>query len=162
MKNPLTLSILPAALLLGTLACSSQDYQIGVDAAKRGDYATALREWKPLADQGHAGAQFNLGWMYRQGKGVPQDFRQAARWTRRSAEQGYAAAMGGLAVMRAAGKGVIQDDILAYMWGNLGAAEGNEFAKKVRDRVSKSMTPSQLQEGQRLSRECLGKNYKGC
>ncbi len=49
-------------------------------ADQRGDYATALREWRPLAEQGNAEAQFNLGSMYYHGYGVPQDYVQAHMW----------------------------------------------------------------------------------
>jgi len=48
-------------------------YQEGLDAYERGDYDTALKEWRPLAEQGDASGQFNLGFMYDQGLGVPQD-----------------------------------------------------------------------------------------
>ncbi len=48
-------------------------FQAGLDAYKRGDYATALKEWRPSAVQGDASAQYNLGWMYRKGQGVQQD-----------------------------------------------------------------------------------------
>ena len=47
------------------------DYQAGMDAHNRGDYATALREWRPLAEQGMAIAQFHLGQLYARGQGVP-------------------------------------------------------------------------------------------
>ena len=197
MSKLLTFSILLSTLLLGTLAWS-QDLGRGWDAYNKGDYATALREWKPLAEQGDTAAQFNLGWMYgeglgvpedvqqavkwyrrsadqgdaaaqytlgliyNQGRGVPQDFKQAVEWYRRSAEQGHAMAMGNLAVLYENGDGVLQDDVLAYMWGNLGAAEGDFIGEVARGLVSKRMTPSQLEEAQRRSRECLRKNYKGC
>ena len=46
--------------------------QSPTDCAQRGDFATALREWTPLAEQGHATAQYNLGFMYDSGEGVPQ------------------------------------------------------------------------------------------
>ena len=68
----------------------SADFQKGMDAAQTGDFATALREWKPLAEQGHANAQFNLGMMYTIGRGVPQDDKTAAKWYRLAAEQGHA------------------------------------------------------------------------
>ena len=45
----------------------------GVAAYKWGAYGIALREWRPLAEQGNAKAQYNLGVMYRNGQGVPQD-----------------------------------------------------------------------------------------
>ncbi len=55
-------------------------YQAGLDAYERGDYETALKEFLPLAEQGHVWAQSLLGSMYDQGKGVPQDYQEAARW----------------------------------------------------------------------------------
>ncbi len=48
-------------------------FQEGLDAYNRGDYDTALKEMRPLAEQGVAAAQHNLGVMYRMGHGVPQD-----------------------------------------------------------------------------------------
>ena len=51
-------------------------------AAERGDFATALRLWHPLAEQGNSTAQYNLGAMYSQGQGVPQDYNEAAKWFR--------------------------------------------------------------------------------
>src|SRR5712691_4750020 len=58
----------------------STGFQEGADAYQRRDYATALRAWLPLAQQGHATAQFNLGVLYGQGQGVPQDHLQAYLW----------------------------------------------------------------------------------
>ncbi len=48
-------------------------------AYERGDYQMALRLWHPLADQGDADGQHNLGVMYRDGQGAPQDDAKAAR-----------------------------------------------------------------------------------
>ncbi len=56
------------------------------------DFETALRECKPLAEQGNAVAQTRLGWMYRAGKSVPEDWVEAERWYRKAAEQGSAEA----------------------------------------------------------------------
>ncbi len=55
-------------------------YEDARDAYASGDYATALRLWRPLAEQGHADAQYSLGVMYSQGRGVPQDYVQAHMW----------------------------------------------------------------------------------
>ena len=49
-------------------------------AYNRGDYATAVRLWQPLANGGDADAQFNLGQLYYRGRGVPQDYAEAAKW----------------------------------------------------------------------------------
>ena len=70
MKQLLILPVLLLTLLVGTPAFSA-DFQKGLTAAQSGDFATALREWTPLAEQGNAVAQYNLGWMYEHGKGVP-------------------------------------------------------------------------------------------
>ena len=58
-------------------------------AAARGNYATAVRLWRHLADGGDPVAQFNLGFCYAQGHGVARDKIQAAQWYRLAAEQGH-------------------------------------------------------------------------
>ena len=69
---------------------SAQDFQKGLEAYENGDYATALKEWEPLAEGGNSRAQFNLGVMYDDGQGVPQDDKEAVRLYTLAAEQGYA------------------------------------------------------------------------
>ena len=64
----------------------SADFQKGSAAYQSGDYATALREWTPLAKQGNVGAQYLLGVMYRKGQGVPQDYKSAVKWWRLAAK----------------------------------------------------------------------------
>ncbi len=65
---------------LGLTAPAWAGLDEGVAAFKRGDYATALREWRPLAEQGNAASQALLGGMYGLGRGVPQDYVQAHVW----------------------------------------------------------------------------------
>ena len=67
-------------------------FKDGMDAYQRGDYATAMRLWRPLADQGNAAAQLYLGIMYEEGWGGPQDYSAALSWYRNAADQGNAAA----------------------------------------------------------------------
>ena len=130
----------------------------GKEAIDRGDYATALKEWRPLAEQGEARAQTNLGVMYRLGEGVPQDNTEAVRWYRRAAEQGHTKAQFKLGAMYFMGRGVPQDDVQAHMWLNLAAAPGNELARKIRDNLAEKMPPAQLAEAQRLAREWTPKS----
>ena len=99
---------------------------IGLTAYNSGDYATALREWKPLAEQGDADAQSNLGLLYRKGRGVPQDYKTAVKWFRLATEQGNASAQYNLGVMYDNGYGVPQDYKTAVKWYRL-AAEQNSF-----------------------------------
>ena len=71
---------LTLTILLGSMGVSaSADFQKGLTAAQNGDFATALRQWTPLAKKGDAVAQFNLGLMYRNGNGVPQDYKTTAK-----------------------------------------------------------------------------------
>ncbi len=163
MRNLTATLCLTLAVLLGSAGMSvSQDFQVGLDAAERGDFATALRELTPLAEQGDASAQYNLGLMYDNGWGVPQDDKTAVKWYRLAAEQGNTSAQGNLGAMYAFGKGVIKDYVYAHMWGNIAASNGNETGTKLRDFVEKKMTPSQLETAQKLARECIRKKYKGC
>jgi uncharacterized protein len=108
----------------GTVAVS-QDFDKGWDAYENGDYATALKEWRPFAEQGDAFAQFNLGWMYKNGEGVPQDYQEAAKWYRLAAEQGYAKAQYNLALRYDNGEGVPQDYQEAAKWYRLAAEQGH-------------------------------------
>ena len=81
MKNLALTICLTLAILLGGVGTTwGADFNKGVDAYFSDDYATALRELRPLAEQGHAGAQSFLGWMYYEGKGVPQDDKTAVKW----------------------------------------------------------------------------------
>jgi len=82
-------AIFAAVLALMPLAALGQDYAAGLAAYERGDFDVALREWRPLAEQGDAGAQFNLGVMYADGQGEPQDYVTAHMWFKLAAADGH-------------------------------------------------------------------------
>ena len=104
------------AVLFGSVGVSaSADFEKGLTAFKSGDYETALREWKPLAEQGHAKSQFNLGVMYQKGQGVPKNYKTAVKWYRLAAKQGHALSQGKLSAMYALGQGVIKNRVYAHM-----------------------------------------------
>ena len=126
------------------------------------DDKEAVNWYRLAAEQGNAAAQYNLGLLYEKGKGVPQDDKEAVRLYRLAAEQGDADAQGNLGVMYVFGKGVIKDFVYAHMWGNIALMNGNERGASVRGHVAEKMTSSQIEEAQRLARECVKKNYKGC
>ena len=81
---------------LGALPAMAQDFQKGMAAAKRGDYASALKELRPLAEKGDSRAQSKLASMYRNGLGVPKNYAEAIKWYRRAIDQGSATAQIGL------------------------------------------------------------------
>ena len=140
----------------------SADFEKGRIAYDKGDFATALREWTPLAEQGDASAQNNLGVMYERGQGVVQVYKTAVKWYRLSAEQGNANAQLSLSLMYAIGKGVLQDKIYTHMWSNISSSNGNKDAVTIRKSVAETMTTADISTAQKLARECVRKKYKGC
>ena len=67
-------------------------YQEGMDAYERGDYDTALKEFRPLAEQGYPLAQSYLGGMYAEGEGLLKDYVLAHMWANLAAAQGLESA----------------------------------------------------------------------
>ena len=128
------------------------DFQDGIDAYERKDYKEAVRLFRPAAEQGDAFAQYNLGWMYDKGKGVPQDDKEAVKWYRLSAEQGNAEAQLNLGFMYETGQGVPQDRLLAHMWFNIAGSSGDEDAIEKRNVVEEKITPSQIEKAQEMAR----------
>ena len=153
-----TLTALLLAISVAPLnAGPSDDWNAAFDAFKRSDYATAFVLFRSLAEQGYAGAQFQLGFLYRMGWGVPQDYVEALKWLRRAAAQGNRYAQSHLGFMHRDGEGVQKDYVQAHMWFNLSAAaakfnEGN-IAAEERDKLASKMTPAQIAEAQKLARE---------
>ena len=140
----------------------SGDFNKGLTAAQNGDFATALKEWKPLAEEGDAGAQYNLGFIYQNGEGVPQDYKKAVRWWRLAAEHGDAESQHNLANRYYYGEGVARDIVYAHMWKNLAFSNGFKPAKEHLKMFGQEMTSSQIETAQKLATECVKKNYKGC
>ena len=128
-------------LSLVTISVSSAaDFATGLNAYKKGDYVTAAKEWRPLADQGDPAVQFNLGLLYLDGQGVPQVLDQAVKWFNRSAEQGYDKAQLNLGALYATGKGVKRDYVQAYKWLNICSSQGNAKCVAQRDLVAKKLS----------------------
>jgi uncharacterized protein len=121
--------ILAAVLSLAFTTVAAQDFQKGLAAYQAGDYATTLQEWIPAAEAGDAVAQYNLGIMYYNGKGVPQDYAEAVKWYRLTADQGDADAQYNLGVMYEKGQGVPQDYAEAVKWYRLAADQGTANAQ---------------------------------
>lgn len=142
----LSLAVLSAGAL-------SADFESGCAAFERGDYQGAREAWQPLAEQGHAQAQFRLGCLYAFGQGVPEDYSMAIRLYRLAAEQGDADAQNNLGGMYAEGLGVQPDQVQAYMWFAIAAATGHAMAVSNRAYVAERMTADQIAEAKALARE---------
>ena len=125
-QSRLLLLIVLAALFSGSAIAGLQE---GLDALRKGDYAVAAKELRPLADRGDAEAQYRVGLMYEFGKGFAQDKAQMMVWLGKSAAQGHAAAQTELGVIYATGDGVPQDDVKAVSWFRKAASQGNATAQ---------------------------------
>ena len=126
--NRITLT-LATVLSLAFTQVTAQDFNKGYEAYNTGDYDTAVKEWKPLAEQGYASAQFNLGIMYEYGDGVPKDYANAVKWYKLSAEQGDAAGQYSLGNMYSKGNGVIKDKAEAVRLWRLSGEQGYAYAQ---------------------------------
>ena len=153
------------AMLTFNVSCSvvfAGPLEDGLAAANRGDYATALRLWRPLADQGNADAQYNIGAVYDKALGVTRDSQEAVKWWRLAAAQGNQLAQYNLAVAYAQGRGTAQDFERSYMWFKIAAAHGLTAAEEKRVIILKRLTGPQYNSAQEMARRCEASNYQQC
>ena len=149
-------------MLISSGMVVAADYDKGTKALDSGDYKAALVEFIPLAEQGDAYAQGDLGYMYELGYGVLKNYKTAVKWYTLAAEQGKAVAQLNLGVMYVTGSGVLRDNQRAYMWFNLGSYNGSEKAGKAIEKVAKEMTPADISKAQDMSSRCLESGYTDC
>ena len=121
---------LTVVALLFSAGSAWADFDDGLAAYQRGDYATALQEWRPLAEQGDALAQQYLGNMYATGRGVPENDAEAVKWYGKAAAQGHASAQFSLGLMYFNGEGVTENDAEAVKWFRKAAEQGYALAQK--------------------------------
>jgi TPR repeat protein len=107
------------------------------------------------AKAGNVRAQAVLGWMYANGRGVPQDYFLAAKWYHSAATQGHGGAQFELGLLHNKGQGVLQDYVLAYMAQPLrlaGGGQDRDFKVRIRDGVASKMTPAQMALAQQMAK----------
>ena len=153
---------LALSILLSSGMAVAADYDKGTIALDSGDYKAALVEFIPLAEQGAAYAQADLGYMYEFGYGVLKNYKTAVKWYTLAAEQGHASGQNNLGLMYQYGKGVLTDTKRAYMWYSLASYNGNEKASKNKDKIAKDMTSAQIDKAQDMSSRCLNSGYTDC
>ena len=108
----------------------AQDFNKGYKAYEAGDFSTALKEWKPLAVQGNAVAQNNIGNLYNSGKGALKDRAQALKWYRLSAKQGYSNAQFNLGNFYASVDDTYRNYNKSVKWFRLSSEQGNASAQR--------------------------------
>lgn len=126
--------LLFALFLAGTLSTAAANkLDEAASANERGDYAAELKITRPLAESGDSWAQIFLGDSFKTGRGVAQDFAQAAKWYHLAAQgkQKESSSLGqfNLGVFHEDGKGVLQDYAEAVKWYRLAAEQGHASAQ---------------------------------
>jgi TPR repeat protein len=130
MERPSAAFIVATFLLFFLVACPvfAGPVEDSTKAYRSGDYKTAYQLIKPQAEKGDANAQFILGFLYDEGKGVPQDYTEAVKWYRRAAEQGNKAARHNLGLMGEQDQ-VARDRAEMQKWHQRAAEQGNKAAQ---------------------------------
>ena len=146
------------AVILPFLAHAGFDE--AVQAYESGDYAKAMAEFKPLAEQGDPKAQYAIGSFYHYGYGVKMDQAEAARWFRMAADHGDALSQYYLGMIYQKGDGVEGDLVAAHMWFSLSATNPQSYRDQLYTRdVIKKLERKMSQE--QISRATeLAKNWK--
>jgi TPR repeat protein len=140
--------------LLANTSPAAADFAAAASAYDGGDYATAFREWRALAEAGDTAAQIALAGLYRDGMGRNINLARAAQWYMRAARAGDAIAQLNLAEMYEHGWGVPRDHVAAFVWYHRAAAQGRQWAADQRDRLAKNMSAAE----QAAARERLSKS----
>ena len=140
--------LLTLLLLLLPTAPALADFEAGMRAANLRDYDGAVRAWRPLAEAGDARAQYHLGDLTEEGRGVARDYARAAELYRRAAVQNHAAAQNALAILTVEGRGVARDPVEAYKWFALAARVGNDFARRNLEKLSGMLSADERTEAE--------------
>ncbi|MBL8258620.1 MAG: sel1 repeat family protein [Candidatus Competibacteraceae bacterium] len=142
-------------LLAGSLSglapvwAAEADWDRAKSAHERGDYTAELAIIRPMAEKGYPFAQFNLGVLYDEGKGMPEDNAKAMEWYRKAADQGFSQAQVNLGIMHQHGEGTPASPVAAYFWFALAEKQGDGQAGQAKQDIAKKMTPAQIQDAER-------------
>jgi TPR repeat protein len=160
----LMLALVWSVVAAATAAAGSpeEDFRNGLSAFNGGDFVTAMRLWRPLADRDDARSQAGVGFMYHRGLGVKTDDVEAAIWLRKAAEQGQAEGQLMLGSLYFFGLGVPQSYATAYAWCELAQDNGQAEAQMCRDAALQSLTEdAQLRDAFRMVTELRERFARG-
>ena len=119
-------------------------------------------ETMAAAKQGAAYAQYNLGNMYDNGDGVPENDAEAVKWYRKAADQGHVSAQINLGRMYYMDEGIPENTIKAYVWWSMAKTQGHTTATENLEILKPQMTKQQISDGQALATKCYESDYKDC
>jgi hypothetical protein len=150
--NAATKGVAPPA---GTAATRNTGPASSTTQGPADDHHFTVRLYQESAEKGDSDAQYKLGLLYLTGNGALQDFAEAAKWLKLAAEQGYGLAQYELGLIYRTGYGLAVDQVQSYVWLNLAAAAGIQQAVTARDEIMRALSPRQLAQAQKISRDWL-------
>ncbi len=162
-RSGLVIVILSLALISVVSSAHADTWKEAMEAFGRKQYATAMKLMRPLAEKGHAAAQYQVALMHKMGLGVSKSEKEARKWSRLAAKQGHTDAQVLLGSLYYTKEGNESPDVIkAYMWYEVAAAQGNPEAKKEVATITKELSPQQLAEAQAKAQQCKSSNYEKC
>jgi TPR repeat protein len=160
MKFPMRTSLAVLGLMFSFAAAAESDYDKAVHVYGCADYPKAFNLFKPLAEQGDALAQFQVGMMIEQGQGAEVDYNSAYQWYLKAAEQGMADAYFALGQLYARGLAVVQDPVQAYAWFDLAVRDGHAVAGDWLNMQANKLAGDQIVAAQRIADAWLQQRKK--
>ncbi|MEI7513853.1 MAG: tetratricopeptide repeat protein [Betaproteobacteria bacterium] len=165
MTRPLfrtALAVAAAALVASSYNAHAGLWEEGYEAYQRKDYASAVAQWRVVAQSGNREAQSLVGLMYFQGQGVAQNYPQAIEWLLKAAAQGEPKAQFKLGSMYANGQGFTRDYQRAAMWFVIAADSGHPNASKELTKASAELSDNEIAIAKRLAKTCVKREFKDC
>lgn len=148
---------LGTAMSFAGAAPAAADYDSGIRDYEANRHITAIAEFRRLAERGHGAAEFMIGVMYFNGRGVAKDTGVAAAWFHKAAMQAYPPAQLAYGSLHLRGVGLAPDPVAAYMWLALVANSGVPGlaiqATTLHDAAAKALNPADLERARRLARD---------
>ena len=153
--------LIPTTALHLSSSAQQERFESGLASKDRGHYATALRAWMPIAEAGNAEAQNNVGYMYEEGMGVPQNYLLAMNWYRQAADSGLAEAQHNMGMLYHHGYGVAQNLGEAFRWFKMAADQELAEAEYMLGLAHENGEGTELNYGEakRLFLSAARKNY---
>lgn len=128
--EPIRFAVILLLVLVWAAPTLAGPLQDGLAAYKRGDYATAAKDWQTLAEQGDDNAKCDIGYLYAAGQGVPRDYARTLYWWRLAAKDGYVRAEEHLGILYNNGTAFLPyDPVKGVHWFWLAAKQGDAFAQ---------------------------------
>jgi TPR repeat protein len=145
------IAVVLAASCAANTSASAGEHAPSYSSVRHGSVAAIVAR----AERGDPAAEARLGYLFSTGRGVPQNYVEAAKWFYRAATRGNADAQFALGMAYNKGQGVPRDYVLSYLWLNLSAARAvgsdRDFKTTMRDAIASKMTPQQLLTAQQLA-----------